>query len=178
MYGLEPGSGPGLVFTTLPFAFSQVSGGLIFGALFFVLLFFAALTSSIAMLEAPVSWLTDATKLSRRSAAMLAGGVSFGLGIFAALSFNVLSDVHPLGAIDMFSSKTFFDLYDYLVTNIMMPTGGILIAVFGGWMVKQRFSAEELFEGRSELPHRVWLVLVRFVAPAVLTYTLFDMATG
>ncbi len=178
MYGLEPGSGPGLVFTTLPFAFSQVSGGLIFGALFFVLLFFAALTSSIAMLEAPVAWLTDATKLSRRSAAMLAGGVSFGLGIFAALSFNVLSDVHPLGAIDMFSSKTFFDLYDYLVTNIMMPTGGILIAVFGGWMVKQRFSAEELFEGRSELPHRVWLVLVRFVAPAVLTYTLFDMATG
>ncbi len=178
MYGLEPGSGPGLVFTTLPFAFSQVPGGLIFGTLFFVLLFFAALTSSIAMLEAPVSWLTDATNLSRRGAAMLAGGVSFGLGIFAALSFNVLSNVHPLGAIDMFSSKTFFDLYDYLVTNILMPTGGILIAVFAGWLVKREFSADELFAGRSEWPHRVWLLLVRFVAPAVLAYTLIDMASS
>ncbi|MDH3374245.1 MAG: sodium-dependent transporter, partial [Gammaproteobacteria bacterium] len=76
-YGLEPGAGEGLVFMTLPFAFGQIPGGLVFGTVFFVLLFFAALTSSIGMLEAPVSWLRDATKLSRRSAALLAGSISF-----------------------------------------------------------------------------------------------------
>jgi NSS family neurotransmitter:Na+ symporter len=97
---------------------------------FFVLLFFAALTSSIAMLEPPVSWLRDATSLSRRSAAIASGCFSFVLGILAALSFNVLSDVHPLGSIRIFEGKTFFSLFDYLVTNIMMPLGGILIAVF------------------------------------------------
>ena len=68
---IEPSSGPGLVFQALPIAFSQTAGGLIFGALFFILLFFAALTSSIAMIEAPVSWLSDETNLSRRMAAVL-----------------------------------------------------------------------------------------------------------
>ncbi|MFQ5982195.1 MAG: sodium-dependent transporter, partial [Woeseiaceae bacterium] len=172
------GAGPGLVFMTLPFAFSQIPGGLIFGAVFFVLLFFAALTSSIAMLEAPVSWLTDATRLSRRAAALLAGGISFTLGVLAALSFNVLSDVHPLGAIRVFSDKTFFDLFDYAVTNLLMPLGGIMIAVFAGWFMKRQFSGEELFGGQNELAHRLWLFLVRFLAPAVLAYVLFDMATS
>ena len=177
-YGLEPGAGPGLVFITLPFAFGQISGGLIFGAVFFVLLFFAALTSSISMMEAPVSWLTDATGLSRRSAALVSGGISFVLGILAVLSFNVLSDVHPLGAIPIFSDKTFFDLFDYFVTNLLMPLGGILIAVFAGWIVKRRFTADELFGGQNILAYRVWLFLVRFLAPVVLAYVLFDMATS
>lgn len=176
MHGLEPGAGPGLVFMTLPFAFGQMPGGMIFGTVFFVLLFFAALTSSIAMLEPPVSWLRDATSLSRRSAAMIAGSVSFVLGILAALSFNVLSDVHPLGSIGMFEGKTFFDLYDYLVTNVMMPLGGILIAVFAGWMVKTQFSRDELFDGKDVVGYKAWLFLVRFVAPAILAFVFFDMA--
>lgn len=178
MYGLEPDAGPGLVFMTLPFAFGQIPGGLIFGTLFFVLLFFAALTSSISMLEAPVSWLRDATSLSRRAAATLAGGVSFFLGILAVLSFNVLSDIHPLGSISIFADKTFFDLFDYLVTNIMMPLGGILIAVFAGWIMKSVFSHDELFAGRNAIVHRLWLVLVRFLAPVVLGLVFIDMATA
>lgn len=175
MYGLEPGAGPGLVFMTLPFAFGQITGGLIFGTVFFVLLFFAALTSSIAMLEAPVSWLRDATNLTRRSASLLAGSVSFTLGLLAALSFSVLSGFHPLGAIDMFAGKTFFDLFDFLVTNVMMPIGGILIAVFAGWVVKTQFSGEE-FGGRGSIAHTAWLFLVRFVAPIILGYVFYDMA--
>ncbi|MCP4301431.1 MAG: sodium-dependent transporter [Gammaproteobacteria bacterium] len=178
MHGLEPGAGPGLVFMTLPFAFGQMPGGLIFGTVFFVLLFFAALTSSIAMLEPPVSWLRDATSLSRRSAAIVAGCFSFVLGILAALSFNLLSDVHPLGSIGMFEGKTFFDLFDYLVTNIMMPLGGILIAVFAGWIVKTEFSRDELFDGKNVFGHNAWLFLVRFVAPAVLAFVLVDMASS
>ncbi len=176
--GLDPGEGPGLVFKTLPFAFGQISGGMIFGAVFFVLLFFAALTSSISMMEAPVSMLTDSTKLSRRSAALLSGGISFALGILAALSFNILGDFHPLGAIPIFSDKTFFHLFDYFVTNLLMPTGGILITVFAGWVMKRQFSHDELFGGQNILAYRLWLFLVRFVAPALLAYVLFDMATS
>ncbi len=178
MYGLDPAGGPGLVFMTLPFAFGQIPGGLIFGTLFFVLLCFAALTSSISMLEPPVSWLRDATSLSRRAAATLMGGISFTLGLLAALSFNVLSDTHPLGSIRIFAGKTFFDLFDYLVTNIMMPLGGILIAVFAGWLMKSKFSHDELFAGQHPVVHRFWLVLVRFLAPAILGLVFIEMASG
>jgi len=163
---------------TLPFAFSQVSGGLVFGTVFFVLLFFAALTSSIAMLEAPVAWLRDATRWSRQSAALIVGAVAVTLGLLAALSFNVLADFHPLGAIALFADKTFFDLFDFLVTNIMMPIGGILIAVFAGWFVKTRFSKDELFDGRDTFAYRAWLVLVRFLAPVILGMVFVDMAFG
>jgi len=176
MYGLEPGAGPGLVFMTLPVAFSQMPGGIVFGTIFFVLLFFAALTSSLAMLEAPVAWLRDATNLSRRSASMLAGAVSFGLGLLAALSFSVLSDFHPLGAIKLFEGKTFFDVFDFLVINVMMPVGGILIAIFAGWFVKTKYSKDELFGGRDSMAYSVWLFLIRFVAPAILTLVFVDMA--
>jgi NSS family neurotransmitter:Na+ symporter len=178
LHGLEPGAGPGLVFMTLPFAFGDMPGGAIFGTVFFVLLFFAALTSSIAMLEPPVSWLRDATSLSRRSAAIASGCFSFVLGILAALSFNLLSDVHPLGSIRMFEGKTFFDLFDYLVTNIMMPLGGILVAVFAGWVIKREFSRDELYEGRDTIGFSVWLFLTRFVAPAILAFVLVDMASS
>lgn len=177
-YGLEPGEGAGLVFISLPVAFGQISGGLIFGSAFFILLFFAALTSSIAMMEPPVSWLTSATRLSRRSAALLSGGISFALGILAALSFNVLGDFHPLGAVPIFSDKTFFALFDYSITNLLMPVGGILIAVFAGWMMKRQFTFDELFEGSNVAAYRVWLFLVRFLAPVVLAYVLIDMATS
>ncbi len=177
-FGMELGAGPGLVFISLPVAFGQVTGGLIFGAVFFILLFFAALTSSIAMMEAPVSWLTESTGWSRRSAALLSGGISFVLGIFAALSFNVLGDFHPLGAISMFSGKTFFALYDYFVTNLLMPVGGLVITVFAGWLMKRQFTRDELFDGKDALAYRVWLFLVRFLAPAMLVYVLFDKATS
>lgn len=175
LYGLEPGAGPGLVFITLPFAFSQVPGGAFFGTVFFVLLFCAALTSSISMLEPAVSWLRDTTRLSRRAAAAAAGSVSFLLGILAALSFNTLSDFHPLGNLPVVGGKTFFDLFDFTVTNIMMPVGGILIAVFAGWFVKRQFSLDELFDGNDTLTYRAWRVLIRFVAPAVLAFVLVDM---
>ncbi|MDH3372983.1 MAG: sodium-dependent transporter, partial [Gammaproteobacteria bacterium] len=177
-YGLEPGAGEGLVFMTLPFAFGQIPGGLVFGTVFFVLLFFAALTSSIGMLEAPVSWLRDATKLSRRSAALLAGSISFVLGLFAALSFSVLSDFHPLGAISIFEGKRFFEVFIYLVTSVLMPIGGILVAVFAGWLMQRQFSRDELFEGKNSLMYRAWLIIVRFIAPAILAFVLIDVARG
>ena len=177
-YGLTPGAEEGLVFISLPVAFAQIPGGFILGAVFFILLFFAALTSSISMMEPPVTWLTEVTGWSRRSAALVSGGVSFVLGITALLSFNVLGDFHPLGFISMFSEKTFFGLYVYFVTNLLMPIGGILITIFAGWLMKRQFTRDELFDGKNVLAYRAWLFLVRYLAPGLLAYVLFDKATS
>lgn len=173
--GLDPQAGPGLVFITLPFAFGQVPGGQLFGAVFFILLLFAALTSSIAMLEAPVSWLCDRTRLGRKAAALMTGCTAWILGLFAALSMNVLSGYHPLSGIPLMADKTFFDLYDFLVINIMMPMGGILIAVFAGWMMLRKFSSDELYGDRPTPWFGVWRFLLRYVAPVVLLGVFIDM---
>jgi NSS family neurotransmitter:Na+ symporter len=177
-YGLEPTEGPGLVFMTLPIAFAQIPGGLVIGTMFFLLLFFAALTSSIGMLEPPVSLLTDATKLKRGSAALLSGSVSAFFTVFAVLSFNVLSDFHPLNAIATFEGKGVFESLLHLVLNLMMPIGGILIAIFAAWMVKVEFSRDELFAGRDTPAYRAWQILLRFVVPVLLAFVLIDVAKG
>lgn len=177
-YGLQPTEGPGLVFMTLPIAFAQIPGGILIGTLFFLLLFFAALTSSIGMLEPPVSLLTDATKLKRGSAALVSGSVGAFFAILAVLSFNVLSDFHPLGAIPIFEGKGVFESLIHLVLNVMMPVGGILIAVFAAWMVKAEFSRDELFNGEDTLAYKVWQILLRFVIPVLLAFVLIDVARG
>ena len=177
-HGFQPNEGPDLVFKALPIAFGQIPGGLIFGALFFILLFFAALTSSISMMEAPVAWLSDGLKFSRKSAALLSGSVSFCFGTLAVLSFNILSDFYPLDGIALFSGKNFFVLIDYLVTNIIMPLGGMIIALFAGWIVKEKFSRDELFDNQNHLLHRFWLFLVRFVAPAILGVVFFQLVSS
>jgi len=174
-FGLEPGAGPGVVFITMPFAFGQIPGGLIFGSAFFILLFFAALTSSLSMMEAPVSWLNDRTPLSRPQAAILSGSISWGLGIMAVLSLNKWSNFYPLDGISIFSGKTFFDLYDFIVTNVLLPFGGIVIAVFAGWVIRKRFSSDELYGDRPTIWYYVWLFLVRFVAPVILLAVFIDM---
>jgi len=107
---------------------------------------------------------------------MLAGTVSFGLGLLAALSFSVLSDFHPLGFIKLFEGKTFFDVFDFTVTNVMMPVGGILVGIFAGWVVKTQFSKDELFAGKDVIAYKAWLFLVRFVAPIILSLVFIDMA--
>jgi NSS family neurotransmitter:Na+ symporter len=174
-FGLEPDAGPGLVFITLPFAFGQIAGGQFFGSLFFLLLFFAALTSSISMMEAPVSWLCDRTRLGRMGAALLSGGASWSLGIFAVLSMNRWADFFPLDGIALFSGKTFFDLYDFTVTNVLMPLGGILIAVFSAWIMHRKYSSAELYGDKPTPWYGIWRFLVRFVAPLVLLGVFIDM---
>jgi NSS family neurotransmitter:Na+ symporter len=174
-FGLEPGAGPGLVFITMPFTFGQIPGGWLFGSIFFLLLFFAALTSSISMMEAPVSWLSDRTRLSRAQAALLSGSISWCLGILAVLSLNRWADFYPLGAFDLFAGKTFFDLYDFLVTNLLLPFGGIVIAIIAGWVIRKEFSRDELYGASPTFWYRIWLFLVRFLAPVILLAVFFDM---
>jgi len=177
MAGIEPSGGGGLAFISLPIAFGQIPGGLVVGTVFFVLLFFAALTSSIGMLEPPVSWLRDSFNLSRRDAALAAGSMAFVLSLLAALSFNELGDVRLLGNFAIFADKTIFEFFVYVVTQVFMPAGGILLAVFAGWVVKRQFSADELYNGDEPLMYKVWLFIVRFVAPILLALVLYDVAT-
>lgn len=174
-FGVEPDAGPGLVFITLPIVFASMPGGMFFGTLFFLLLLFAALTSSIGMIEAPVSWLAERMRLKRSVAALVVGGISWSMGILAALSFNLLSEVHPLGGIPIFAGKTFFDLFDFMVINLMMPIGGILIAIFTGWRIREAFSRNELYGDQPTFWFRAWRFLLRYVAPIVLLGVFVDM---
>lgn len=158
--GLEAGAGPGLIFVTLPVAFGQMPGGSFFALLFFVLLLFAAWSSSISMLESMVSHLHE-RGISRVKAAIGGGVVAWLIGITTLLSLNMWSDVAPLSMFERFEGKTLFDLYDYFTANIMMPLCAFLTAVFAGWVMKPAHSAAEL----GQRWHGIWYSVMRYLTP-------------
>ena len=154
--GLDPAEGPGLVFHTLPLAFGQMTGGVLFATLFFVLLSFAAWTSAIGLMEPAVAWVVEHRHRSRAEAAMIIGVLIWALGFGSVLSFNVLSDI-------TFIKGTIFDNFDHLTSNIMLPLSGVFIAIFAGWIMCRNSTAEEL--GGAGKLYRLWRMLARFVAP-------------
>jgi neurotransmitter:Na+ symporter, NSS family len=165
--GMNPGEGPGLIFVTLPTVFVEMPGGSVFGALFFLLLAFAAITSMIATLVPIVAYAADRWSMPRWRASVLFGFLCWIIGLVTVFSFNVWSAVYPLDFLGPFAGKTPFDLVDYLVSNILMPVGGVLIAVFVGWRMSPALLAEELHFG-SRLLFQAWLVIMRFVAPLAI----------
>jgi NSS family neurotransmitter:Na+ symporter len=166
--GLNPGDGPGLVFQTLPLAFGQMSGGVFFSTIFFVLLSFAAWTSAIGLMEPAVAWLVEHMNRTRAQAAVMVGGLIWLLGIGSVLSFNVLGEF-------TFLRGTIFDNVDYLTSNIMLPLGGLLIAIFAGWVMCRNSTADEL--GSAGSFFKLWRILVRFVAPIGILFV-FLKAVG
>jgi len=156
-YGLEPNSGPGLIFVTLPIAFGQMPYGQFFGTLFFILLMFAAWTSSISLLEPAVAWLVENRGMNRVRAASLAGLLAWIMGIGSVFSFNIWQDVRLF-------DKTYFDIMDYVTSNIMLPLGGLLVAIFAAWKMPRLSSESELQLGSAAL-YRCWRFIVRFIAP-------------
>ncbi|MBZ5486372.1 sodium-dependent transporter [Halomonas aquamarina] len=154
--GMNPGEGPGLIFMSLPLAFQAMPLGTLFGVLFFVMLSMAALTSSISMVEATVSWLCDNKGFSRRSAAWSTGIVLWLISTAAMLSFNVGADWTLAG-------KTFFDWLDYITSRWMMPLGGLGTVVLAGFILKSATFRDEL--GLAPLPYALWLAMVRYVSP-------------
>jgi len=176
-FGLDPASGPGLIFVTLPVAFGQMPFGDIYAASFFVLALFAALTSSISLLEIFVSWAEEHHGWRRASAAVWSGGFAWFIGLANVLSTNVWKDFYPLGRFEVFAGKTFFDLFDYVTANIMLPLGGVLVAVFAGWFMSRRSTCDELGIGDGTL-YRTWLFLVRYVAPIAIAAVLFYLTVG
>ena len=166
--GLDPAQGPGLIFVTLPIAFGNMPGGMIFGALFFTLLFFAALTSSIGSLEPAVAWVEEHRGIKRSSAAIITCGSAFLIGMGTIFSFNIWSNWHPLSFVGRFAETNFFDLLDYITANLMMPLSGLLLALFVGWRVSPQAVADEL-DIRSPWFFKIWFWLLRWVVPISIT---------
>jgi len=159
-YHLTPEGGPGLMFKVLPIAFAKMRGGQFFGGLFFLLLLFAAWTSSISMAEPLVVLLSERyLKGKRVLAAILVGVVAWLLGIVSLLSFNVWKHVQ------LFHHWTIFTSITDLVTNIMLPIGGFLFVIFAGWKFPKHISQQELAFSHTWL-FKIWLFLARYVAPA------------
>lgn len=165
--GLEAGAGPGLIFQTLPLAFGQMGGGTLFGTLFFGLLLVAAVTSAISMLEPAVEWLEERKGISRLQGALIGGLSVWALGITTVLSFNLWADVHPLNFLPAFEGKTFFDIFDYLTANIMLPLGGMFIVLYAGWCMKPQALAHALEMPQATLFNLLRFVM-RFIAPALV----------
>ncbi|MEN8205887.1 MAG: sodium-dependent transporter [Pseudomonadota bacterium] len=162
--GLEPGAGPGLIFQTLPIAFGHMQYGAFFGMLFFVLLVFAAWSSSISLIEPAVAWLVENRGMTRIFASVVAGLVTWLFGLLTVLSFNLWSEVKLLSNIEVFKDSTIFDLLDYLTANIMLPLGGLLIAIFAAWKMSRESTVDELGMG-DRIFYPLWRFLVRYITP-------------
>lgn len=159
--GLEPGQGAGLMFRTLPLAFSAMPFGSLFGALFFVLVVFAAWTSAVSLGEPLVAWLVE-RGWKRPPAALLIGVLAFVLGLGTVLSFNLWQ-----GEEYQFLGRTVFGNLDFLTTNIMLPLGGLLIAIFAGWIMKETHVRKELAMRNFRL-YLVWRAVLRVFAPLAI----------
>lgn len=163
--GLEPAAGPGLIFQTLPIAFGKMPGGAFIGTLFFLLVAFAAWTSAISLVEPAIAWITENTRLTRLQAAWLIGLTDWVLGIAVLLSFSAWKDVRLLFGLSI------FDTLDKLTTNILLPLGGLLMALFAGWVMKTPHVQEELNVGAW--PYRLWRFTIRFVSPLAIIAIFF-----
>ncbi|EHM13272.1 MULTISPECIES: sodium-dependent transporter [Jonquetella] len=159
-FSIEVNSGPGLTFITLPSIFAKMPGGAIWSTLFFVLFFFAAITSSISLLEVPVACLIDTMKMSRKKATVVATILVFVLGVPSALGLGS-------HAFDI-AGKGFLDFIDFITNNIGMPVMAALTSLFVGWLIPKDILPELDSTTRVFTHKNLWLFCVRFVAPAVI----------
>jgi len=170
-FGQEPSAGPGLVFMSMPLAFAEMgAGGLLLSTTFFGLLVFAALTSSISLLEVVASYFIDERGWSRKAAVWSLGGLIFLLAIPSAFAGD--GDFLMTGWLASYGSD-FLSTMDFLASNWMLPIGGFLIAIYAGWVMPRRLRNAEL-EGTTPALITGWLLLVRFIAPAMVIVVLLQ----
>ena len=160
-YGLNPAAGAGLIFQTLPVAFAQMPGGYVFSVLFFVMLSVAGITSMVGLVESVNAWAEDRFSIPRHKSALIVVGSIAGFSIVSLMSYNVIGDVSMGG-------RNFNDIMDYFSNQVLLPLGGLLIAVFAGWFMTRENSQDELGIANG-MGYRLWYFLIRFVvSPAVL----------
>lgn len=157
--------GLGLLFVNLPVAFQTMPAGSFFGFLFFIMVFFAALTSSVALLEASVSWTAERFRKPRWLVTVVLGGLAYAIGAWASFSFNSQADFQPLDFM-IFSGQPVFGIIDELTAKILLPLSALLVAVFVGWIADRRLVDRE--NGLSGRLHKIWFFLVRWLCPAVI----------
>jgi len=164
-FGINPGQGPGLVFIALPAAFSAMPFGSFFGGLFFILLAIAALTSAVSLLEVPVKYAMERFGWSRTRSVWIFIIGCFILGVPASLSLGVSPGL-------TFGGMAFFDWIDFAASNVLLPLGGLIVTIFAGYFYKG--VADEA--GLNALWFRIWLFLLRFVAPILVVFVFLHSA--
>lgn len=172
-YGFEPGQGGGLAFVTLPAVFSEMPAGNLFGGAFFFLLFLAALTSAISLLEPVVAYMTEEHSWERKKATIVMGSIIFMVGIAASLSNGIWSGFVVAG-------RNFFDLLDFVSGNILLPVSGMLTAIFVGWIWGSKNALQEATnDGNVQFAWgNLWAnVLIKYVAP-ILIAVVFISSVG
>lgn len=161
-FGQEPAAGPQLVFEVLPSIFCNMAGGMIWSTLFFVLLFVASLTSTLSLFETIVAFLTGTTGLGRVKAVSLTMALIIVLAVLCSLAFGPLANVEIFG-------ENFFNLFDYVSSNILLPLGGMFSSIFVGWIVERKVVNEELLGVNPSRAQRgavrAVIFCLRFIAP-------------
>jgi NSS family neurotransmitter:Na+ symporter len=167
-FGMSPSAGPGLTFITLPSIFTEMQniGGQYLAISFFALLIIAALTSAISILEVVVSYVIDEWHLERHDAALIIGSLIFLFGIPSSLSMGSSETLAN------FYGASFFDWMDHIASNIALPIGGLLAALFIGWVIPNRTLEEVTADGKSFAMYNVWLWICRIVAPVSIAWIL------
>jgi NSS family neurotransmitter:Na+ symporter len=163
-FGIDPAAGPELAFITLPQIFLKMPGGAIIGAVFFFLLSAAAITSMVSLLEVPVAMAIHRFGWARRRTALAAGALVFAIGVPSALSFGALKHVTIAG-------RGILGAIDAAVSSFLLPTGGILIALFVGWHVNRTLTLEAAGFDGSRLG-AAWLWLLRTLVPLAVALIL------
>ncbi|MGV8982874.1 sodium-dependent transporter [Clostridium sp.] len=166
-YGLEPTSGPALIFITLPAVFKAMPFGAVFETLFFLLIGIAAITSTISLLEVVVSFFTERFNVGRKKCTILIALAVFALSIPSTLSFGIWSNIKIF-------NKNFFDLFDFVASNIFLPVGGILICIFVGWIWGSKNAVEEITsDGLYSFKFaKIYSFIIKFVAPISISIIL------
>lgn len=168
-HGLDPASGPGLIFVSLPIAFGSMGAGTILGTLFFLLITFAAITSSVSLLEPTVEFLEERTSMNRMMATVVASTVIWLLGVAALLSFNLWSEFTIMG-------NGIFDALDKLTSKFLLPLTGLAGIIFVGWKMDQRTIQQEL--GLSNGMWQLWQIVAKFVAPIAVIVVFITTLMG
>ena len=163
-FGLDPAGGPGLIFQTLPVAFAQMPGGQFIAIVFFTLLSVAAVTSMVGLLEPLVAWVEDSTTMNRQQATLTMLGAVTVLGFLSILSYNVIADWQV-------GSRDLNGILDYVSNQIVLPVGGLLIAVFTAWQIHKPTLREELHAMPAWI-FETWHLLIRFLLPIAITVIL------
>jgi len=154
---IEPSSGPGLMFISLPVAFGNMPGGLLFGSVFFVLVTLAAWSSAISLIEPAVAYLVESRNFHRITANLLLGMLAWVVGLGSVLSFNVWSESRIAGF-------NFFEFMDFLTSSVMLPLTGLFIAIFVGWIMRPQSVRDELSDESGRV-FWLWCMIVRYISP-------------
>lgn len=160
-------SGPGLMFQVLPQVFDNMPGGHVIGALFFILVLFAALTSSISLMETVVSIFQDKCKLPRRVIVILVAIGTFLIGLLSSLGFGVLSFIQPLG-----EGSSLLDFFDFISNSVIMPIVALLTCIFVGYIIKTKAISDEVKLSSKFRFEKMFNVMIKYIAPIGLVIIL------